>query len=190
MPVGPIEITRGSLTFSRACGLHGQAVQRARGILAVRQTRLEEDGALKNPALGYGMHLTLDCYECNPAKLANLDVIYEFLDHCPSLIAMTKIMPPYVFKYHAPVPEDWGVSGFVLIAESHISVHTYPEKAYLSLDIFSCKDFDYQKAVSYATELFGIGRHELNLLNRGLEFPREVNKVEGLLRQERQRLRV
>jgi len=151
---------------------------------------LEEDEALKKHALGYGMHLTLDGYECGPAKLANLDLIYEFLDHCPDLIKMTKIMPPYVFKYHAEVPEDWGISGFVLIAESHISVHTYPERAYLSLDLFSCKAFDHHQAVTYVTEMFGIGRHELNLLNRGLEFPREVKKVERLLRQERQHLRI
>lgn len=144
---------------------------------------------MKNPALGYGMHLTLDGYDCSPVKLANLDIIYEFLDRCPDLIKMTKIMPPYVFKYHAPVQEEWGVSGFVLIAESHISIHTYPEKAYLSLDIFSCKDFDHHQAVAYVTEVFGIGRHELNLLNRGLEYPRQVKKVERLLRQERQRLR-
>jgi S-adenosylmethionine decarboxylase len=180
----------GTLDVFPGLRLPVQAGERARDILAVQESRLEEDGALKNPALGYGMHLTLDGYDCSPAKLANLDVIYEFLDHCPDLITMTKIMPPYVFKYQAQVPEDWGVSGFVLIAESHISVHTYPEKAYLSLDIFSCKDFDHQKAVAYATELFGIGRHELNLLNRGQEFPREVKVVERLLRQERQRLRV
>lgn len=144
---------------------------------------------MKNLALGYGMHLTLDGYDCHSEKLASLDNIYQFLDRCPDLIKMTKIMPPYVFKYQAQVPEDWGISGFVLIAESHISVHTYPERAYISLDIFSCKDFDHPQAVAYATELFGIGRHELNLLNRGLEFPREVKKVEALLRQERQRLR-
>ena len=182
--------TRGPLTFSWISAAPRPALQQSRDILASPETRQEEDGELENPTLGYGMQLTLDGYDCNPTKLANLDIIYEFLDHCPDLITMTKIMPPYVFKYHAHIPEDWGVSGFVLIAESHISVHTYPEKSYLSLDIFSCKDFDHQKAVSYATELFGIGRHELNLLNRGLEFPRNVKKVENILRQERQRLRV
>lgn len=144
---------------------------------------------MKNPTHGYGMQLTLDGYDCHPENLANLDVIYQFLDHCPELIQMTKIMPPYVFKYEAQTPEDSGISGFVLIAESHISIHTYPEKAYLSLDIFSCKDFDHHKAAAYATELFGIGRHEHHLLNRGVEFPREVKKVERLLRQERKRLR-
>lgn len=144
---------------------------------------------MKKPEIGFGMHLTMDGYGCNPEKLANLDLIYEFLDRCPDLIHMTKIMPPYVFKYHGKVAEDWGVSGFVLIAESHISVHTFPDRAYLSLDIFSCKDFDYDQALAYAQETFGISRFEHNLLDRGLEFPREVKTVEHLLRQERRHLR-
>jgi hypothetical protein len=43
--------------------------------------------------------------------------------------------------------------------------------------------------VAYVTKMFGITRHELNLLNRGLEFPREVGTVERLLRQEREQMR-
>jgi S-adenosylmethionine decarboxylase len=144
---------------------------------------------LRKPTLGFGLHLTLDAYGCSQEELANLDTIYEFLDRAPDLIQMTKIMPPYVFKYQAQVPEDSGVSGFVLIAESHISIHTFPERAYLSLDIFSCKDFDYDQAVAYATKLFGITRHEINLLDRGLEFPRQVKRVERLLRDERKHMR-
>jgi len=138
---------------------------------------------------GFGLHLTLDGYGCSYERLTNLYAIYQFLDHCPDLIHMTKIMPPYVFKYHGKVPEDWGLSGFVLIAESHISIHTFPDRAYLSLDIFSCKDFDYQQAMAYATEEFGITRHEMNLLDRGLEFPRQVRSVERILRQEREQMR-
>lgn len=144
---------------------------------------------MKKPALGFGLHLTLDGYGCSHERLANLELIYEFLERCPDLIQMTKIMPPYVFKYHAQVPEDWGVSGFVLIAESHISIHTFPERGFLSLDIFSCKNFDYAQAVAYATELFGITRHEQNLLDRGLEFPREIRAVEHLMRREREQMR-
>jgi S-adenosylmethionine decarboxylase len=98
-------------------------------------------------------------------------------------------MPPYVFKYHGKVPEDWGVSGFVLIAESHISIHTFPERGYLSLDIFSCKEFDHKQAVDYVTERFGIEKCETNVLDRGLEFPREIRTVENLLRQERKAMR-
>ena len=148
----------------------------------------EEETNLKKPAVGFGLHLTLDGYECSYERLTNLDAIYEFLDTCPDMIHMTKIMPPYAFKYHGKVPDDWGLSGFVLIAESHISIHTFPERNYLSLDIFSCKGFDYQQAVDYATECFGIARHEINLLDRGLEFPREIKAVERLMRQERKQM--
>ena len=137
----------------------------------------------------FGPHLMVDAYGCDKAKLEDLGLVASILDELPPAIDMTKIMPPYVFKYHAPVPQDWGLSGFVLIAESHISIHTYPEKNYLSIDIFSCKSFDYQQAVAYATELFGIARHEINLLDRGLEFPKEVKTVENFLRQEREQLR-
>jgi S-adenosylmethionine decarboxylase len=137
----------------------------------------------------FGQHLTLDGYGCGYEQLTNLDLIYQFLDQCPDLIHMTKIMPPYVFKYHGKVPEDWGLSGFVLIAESHISIHTFPERGYLSLDIFSCKEFDHDQAVAYAADLFGITRFEKNLLDRGLEFPRDVGVVEHHMRQERRQLR-
>jgi S-adenosylmethionine decarboxylase len=144
---------------------------------------------LERAALGFGLHLTLDGYGCNYERLTDLDAIYEFLDTCPDLIQMTKIMPPYVFKYSGKVPEDWGLSGFVLIAESHISIHTFPERSYLSLDIFSCKGFDHDEAVAYVTKMFAVSRHELNLLDRGLEFPREVRTVERILRQEREQMR-
>ena len=144
---------------------------------------------MKRPTIGFGLHLTLDGYGGGQEQLSNLDLIYEFLEHCPDLIHMTKIMPPYVFKYHGKVPEDWGVSGFVLIAESHISIHTFQDRGYLSLDIFSCKEFDHQQAVAYVTELFGITRHEVNLLDRGLEFPKNPRAVEHFMRQEREQMR-
>ena len=141
------------------------------------------------PVSCFGQHLTLDGYGCSYKRLTNLDLIYEFLETCPDLIQMTKIMPPYVFKYNGKVPEDWGISGFVLIAESHISLHTFPEREYLSLDIFSCKEFDYDQAVKYVTKFFKIPRYEKNLLDRGLEFPREIKAVENILRRERKQMR-
>jgi len=136
----------------------------------------------------FGTHLMVDGYGCNPVLLEDLDHIYRFLDTAPGLIAMTKIMPPYVFRYTGKVPEDWGLSGFVLIAESHISVHTFPEKQYLSLDIFSCKDFDTDKALEFSKRFFGIDHTEVKVLSRGLEFPRSVDIVADLLRQARQPL--
>jgi S-adenosylmethionine decarboxylase len=101
---------------------------------------------------------------------------------------MTKIMPPYVFKYYAPIPEDWGISGFVIIAESHISIHTFPEKLYLSVDVFSCKPFDADKVIRDITEIFEIKKSEIKFFDRGLEFPRSIRAVENFIRMERKDL--
>ncbi len=137
---------------------------------------------------GFGQHLILDGYGANREKLMDIDFIYDFLHNYPDHIAMTKIMPPYVFKYYAPTPEDWGISGFVIIAESHISIHTFPEKLYLSVDIFSCKSFDVDKAIKDISEIFEIQKSEIRLLDRGLEFPRSIRAVENFMRLERKNI--
>ena len=133
----------------------------------------------------FGQHLMVDGYGGNGKKLAALDLIYQFLDSYPEEIQMTKIMPPYVFKYNGSKPEDWGLSGVVLIAESHISVHTFPEKRYLSVDIFSCKEFDSERAVATIRGIFELEKVEINLLDRGQEFPKDVNVAANLIYQER-----
>jgi S-adenosylmethionine decarboxylase len=137
----------------------------------------------------FGLHLTLDGYGCSRQALADLNGIYGFLEQAPAWIGMTRIMPPYVFKYTGKVLEDWGLSGFVLIAESHISIHTFPERGYLSLDIFSCRAFDTLAAGEAAVRHFGIQRQEVQVLDRGLEFPRALKPVAEHLFKERQERR-
>ncbi|AEB09419.1 S-adenosylmethionine decarboxylase proenzyme [Desulfobacca acetoxidans DSM 11109] len=145
---------------------------------------------LEKPEVGFGQHLMLDGYGCPYDYLTDLDRIYEFLNQCPDVIHMTKIMPPYAFKYSGKVPQDWGLSGFVLIAESHISVHTFPEKGYLSIDIFSCKSFDADKAIDYSEKVFRIATREIQLVDRGLEFPRNIGVVTRFLTDERKNMRI
>jgi S-adenosylmethionine decarboxylase len=135
---------------------------------------------------GHGAHLMLDGYGCEQKKLEDLEHIYRILEEFPERIGMTKIMPPYVFRYTGVRPENWGVSGFVLIAESHVSVHTFPEKQYLSLDILSSKDFDVDRAVAFARQEFGIEKVEHNFLDRGTEFPKEIARATQLVRRDRE----
>ena len=49
--------------------------------------------------------------------------------------------------------ESYGYSSFVMIAESHISIHTFPELGYFSFDCYSCKDFDHVAVVDTIREL-------------------------------------
>jgi S-adenosylmethionine decarboxylase len=140
---------------------------------------------MEKPEFGFGVHLMLDGYGCDRNKLEDLSLIATFLDEYPDKMNMTKIMPPYVFRYNGTVPEDWGVSGFVLIAESHISVHTFPEKHYLSLDMFSCKPFDTQAAAETIKHYFDIQKCEINVLDRGHEFPNNIQASAQIVRMDR-----
>lgn len=137
------------------------------------------------PEFGFGVHLMVDGYGCDQSVLEDMSLIYNFLDEYPAQMDMTKIMPPYVFRYNGSVPEDWGISGFVLIAESHISVHTFPEKNYLSLDMFSCKPFDTQIAVETIQKRFKIQKYEMKVLDRGQEFPNTIHESAQVVRMDR-----
>jgi S-adenosylmethionine decarboxylase len=134
---------------------------------------------------GFGPHLMLDCYGCPEEKLSDVDFIFGILDNFPDKIKMTKIMPPYVFKYHGRVPEDWGISGVVLIAESHISIHTFPDKKHAFIDIFSSKEFDADYARAELLKRFEATHHEIVLLNRGVEFPKNIDRAADVVSRER-----
>ena len=66
--------------------------------------------------------------------------------------------------------EDAGVSGIVIIAESHISIHTFPNRNYLNIDIFSCQAFDHDQALQEVKTLFQLDEAKTWLLDRGLEW--------------------
>ncbi|HIE59551.1 MAG TPA: adenosylmethionine decarboxylase [Persephonella sp.] len=139
--------------------------------------------------IGFGPHLMVDGYNASYEKLASVEAITNFLDMLPAQIEMTKIMPPYVFKYDGgDKPEDWGVSGFVIIAESHISIHTFPEKKYFSIDIFSCKEFDIEKALNIIKEYFETEDLEVRTTERGSEFPRDMEIATSITQVQRNRL--
>jgi S-adenosylmethionine decarboxylase len=115
------------------------------------------------------MHLIVDGFGASREMLESEDMIFRFLDEYPSRIGMTKVAPPQVFRYSGSKPEDWGVTGVVIIAESHISIHTFPERRYVNIDIFSCKDFDHQRALIEIRERFELDDMKTLLLPRGLQ---------------------
>ena len=113
----------------------------------------------------------LDCFGCSKEKLSDSALIYNSLDTFPEKIGMEKIMEPYVFKYTLNSADDWGITGIVLIADSHIVIHTFPEKNHAFIDMFSSKDFDSDFAVSYIKTLFDAKEIEIQVASRGADFP-------------------
>src|SRR5262245_17440871 len=125
-------------------------------------------------AVGFGPHLVFDGFGGPRERLENLTSLHGLLDGLPDRIRMTKIMPPYVFRHGLPDDPAGGLSGFVLIAESHISLHTFPGRGYVNADVFSCKTFDVQDALAAFRDAFGPARVEWKLLDRGREFPKHI----------------
>ena len=120
----------------------------------------------------FGPHLTLDLKGCPKEVLENYELHFNYLKTLPEMIDMTPITQPYVFFFSFLVPEDKGITGIVIIAESHLSIHSFQEKEYTFIDIFSCKDFDVKKAVEYTVNIFKPESFEMNVVERGIDFPR------------------
>ena len=130
------------------------------------------------------MHLVIDGFRGDPAKMWDVELVRGFLTDCPDTLGMTRITEPRVISYDAPKPGDSGVSGFVIIAESHISVHTFPNRSYVNIDIFSCQKFDHDQALEEAQGLFGLQEVKTWLLDRGLEW---LDDPQGLAEVQAQR---
>jgi S-adenosylmethionine decarboxylase len=123
------------------------------------------------------MHLTIDGYGGDRERLSSESLVRSLLDTYPAEINMTKISEPFVLEYSGEKAEDWGVTGFVIIAESHISVHTFPDHGYVWVDIFSCKAFEADGAVDRIVETFGLTHVTTDIHDRGLEFPHAVDQA-------------
>ena len=135
--------------------------------------------------LGFGPHLVYDGHGCPTTRLGDLDSLYGLLESLPDRIRMTKIMPPYVFRHGVPGQASEGLSGFVLIAESHISIHTFPARHFVNVDIFSCENFDVEDALSALREAFAPRRVDWKLLDRGREFPKHIGSTRSIVAGER-----
>ncbi len=120
----------------------------------------------------FGQHLIIDAAQCDRKKLLNQSLVYDVLNKLPDKLAMTKMSLPHVVKWLDPGATLEGVSGFVMIAESHISIHTFPEKDYVFIDVFSCKPLDVENAVKLLVNVFAAKKYTKKVIKRGLDFPR------------------
>ncbi len=137
-------------------------------------TVLEDMAGGHQRVKGGSMHVIIDGYGGDPDQLADENVVRVILDRYPDEMGMTKITQPSVVRFRGTKPEDWGVSGYVMIAESHIALHTFPERRLVWIDIFSCKDFDAAPICEDLKQRFLLREMDVNILERGLEAPTRV----------------
>jgi len=76
-----------------------------------------------------------------------------------------EVKASYFFRF-----SPTGVSGVVIVAESHISVHTWPEEGYAALDVYTCGEkADPEKAVDYILEKFKAQYAHVSEVKRGIK---------------------
>ncbi len=145
------------------------------------------------PEIARGNHLVMDLFDCKRKILESEDKVRTFLSSVPQKIGMTKIAGPFVVKFVPKDPKkrrEWGISGIVIIAESHVSVHTYPYKGSAKVDVYSCREFDREKTEMIISNHFGSKDYSSKLLLRALDehlAAADKEKARGILEEERQR---
>ncbi len=110
-----------------------------------------------------GRHLLLELFDCDFDAINNLETVKNALVEAAKRAHATIV--DVVFHEFNP----FGISGVVVIAESHLSIHTWPEHRYAAVDIFSCGDvLKPEVAANFLVEQFGAERTSVIELQRGM----------------------
>lgn len=122
----------------------------------------EEKGYLvnKNNVVYAGTHLLIDFN--GAINLDSPEKIDEVLKEC-AIVSGATVLHSYMHKF-----EPQGVSGVVVLAESHISIHTWPERGYASLDVYMCGEADPYKGLNVLKSFFKPHQVQISEHKRGV----------------------
>ena len=110
-----------------------------------------------------GRHLLLEMFDCDPDAINNLEAVKGALVEAAKRAQATIV--DVVFHEFNP----FGISGVVVIAESHLTIHTWPEYRYAAVDIFSCGEvLQPEVAANYLVEQFAAERTSIVEMQRGM----------------------
>ncbi|MGB0864240.1 MAG: adenosylmethionine decarboxylase [Saprospiraceae bacterium] len=110
-----------------------------------------------------GKHILIELYDCDVEILNDVPAIQKAMDTAAELANATIVKS--VFHHFSP----HGVSGVVVIQESHLAIHTWPEHGYAAVDIFTCGDtLEASKASDFLEKSLKAKRIESKNIDRGL----------------------
>ncbi len=111
-----------------------------------------------------GRHYIVEASGCNPNIIGSVEKVQQIL------VKAAEIAGAQVWAISFSRFPPNGVSGVVVISESHISTHTWPEYGYTALDIYTCgKEVDPEKAVIFAVDAFGAATSHVTEITRGID---------------------
>ena len=109
-----------------------------------------------------GRHLLADLRGCDPARLANLACVQDAMLEAARISGATLIT--HTFHHFAPL----GISGVVIVSESHLAIHTWPEHQFAAIDYFTCGDsIDQARAIESMRQALGAEEISTREIQRG-----------------------
>ena len=109
----------------------------------------------------FGKHYIIELIKCDPEKIKYVDYVQGvFLDAAEKSEAT---IVEHFFKQYEP----YGVTGIILISESHFSIHTWPEEGYVAIDILTCGTMKPQNAIEVVKQGFQAGDIKQQTIIRG-----------------------
>ena len=134
-----------------------------------QEVKVKVKSGEKEAAFGY--QLLLDLYDCRQGVCNDLTLCYQFLDEIVDHLGMERQAPPNIFRTdELRFPDKAGLSGWVPLVESSIVIHTLTPSNFISLDIYCCKQFDVNKAMSFVRRFFSPKRVDDQFILRGLDY--------------------
>ncbi|GAB4384279.1 MAG: hypothetical protein Kow00121_47530 [Elainellaceae cyanobacterium] len=155
-----------------------EAFSRLKGGNSLKGLEVEENTPVKiseqmnsSKNLPFGQSLHIDLYEIDKEICDDLSFCYRLLDELADFLDMHKQSPPFIFRSpDKQFPEKAGLSGWVPLIESGISIHTLTMTGFVSIDIYTCGDLNIQKTIQYLCDLLGTQTYEHQYLVRGVNY--------------------
>lgn len=116
-----------------------------------------------------GRHILVEYYNCDEAILGECELIEAYMNEAAIRTGATIVTS----CFHTFNP--WGVSGAVIIQESHITIHTWPEYGYASVDLYTCGDINPWEGFKYLSDVLKSEKSESTEVARGI-----VEKIQTL----------
>jgi S-adenosylmethionine decarboxylase len=109
-----------------------------------------------------GRHVIAELWECEFDKLNDVN----FIERTFVEAALKSGAEVREVAFHKFAPQ--GVSGVVIISESHLTIHSFPEHGYASIDVYTCGDLDPTIAAKYIADALGSQTREMTEIPRGM----------------------
>ncbi|MDN5358874.1 MAG: S-adenosylmethionine decarboxylase [Candidatus Diapherotrites archaeon] len=109
-----------------------------------------------------GTHYIVEAAGCSEEIISDPKKIEQIFKEAARVANMT-VKASHFFRF-----SQGGVSGAVIVAESHISLHTWPEVGYAAIDVYTCGDSDPEKAVDYILDRIGAKYAHVSEVRRGI----------------------